>query len=163
MSEIEYRVGDATDVPFDKKVVIAHIVNNVGAFGRGFAQAVALKWPTARTDYLANFSWCRLGDVTLKDVEPDGSVIVANLFAQDGLPSATNRHPISYTSLHMALAELAATFADVPASDEDYEIWMPRIGTGYAGGDWAIIEQIIKDTLCAAGMQVIVFDLPEEN
>ena len=36
---------------------------------------------------------------------------------------------------------------------------MPRIGCGLAGGDWAEIEPMITETLCAAGIEVVVYDL----
>lgn len=165
VSEIEYRVGDALDIPHGKHVVVAHIVNNAGAFGRGFAAAVRDKWPHVRTHYLANFGYFRLGEVLFKDAEADGSVVVANLFAQDGLPSRDNPQPIRYGALREALEEVADILLEPPSWDDVYEVWMPRIGTGYAGGDWRAIEMIIRETLCAAGIKVVVFDLPnkEEN
>lgn len=35
---------------------------------------------------------------------------------------------------------------------------MPKIGTGLAGGEWNIIENIIEETLCKKGIEVIVFE-----
>jgi hypothetical protein len=37
---IHYAIGDAT-APTTRPVIVAHVVNDVGAFGRGFALAVA--------------------------------------------------------------------------------------------------------------------------
>ena len=155
-----YRVGNIFDVPIGKSVVIAHIVNNAGAFGAGFAKALAEEFPDVRRHYLANFSFCRLGDVLLRDVEiSQRDIVVANLFAQDGLRSATNPHPIKYSKLFEALSELAEIITEYPVSQ--YEVWMPRIGSGLAGGDWVLIENIVRDTLERAGITVVVFDEPK--
>jgi hypothetical protein len=35
---------------------------------------------------------------------------------------------------------------------------MPRIGCGLAGGTWDKIEPLIRETLCAAGVPVTVYD-----
>jgi hypothetical protein len=35
---------------------------------------------------------------------------------------------------------------------------MPRIGTGLAGGNWAMIEPIIQQQLCNQGLDVTVYD-----
>jgi hypothetical protein len=37
---------------------------------------------------------------------------------------------------------------------------MPRIGCGEAGGSWGIVSEMITDTLCRAGLEVTVYDLP---
>lgn len=157
MATLTYTTGDIFDVPADKKVVIAHIVNDVGAFGAGFAQAVANKWPHVRTHYYANFSWYHLGDVLFRDAEQDGRIVVANLFAQDDLLGKENPTPIKYIALDLALIELAETILE---GSEEFEVWMPRIGTGYARGQWSIIEPMIKHRLVERGIDVVVFDLP---
>ncbi len=157
MASLRYTTGDIFDVPADKQVVIAHIVNNVGAFGAGFAQAVADKWPHVRTHYHANFSWYNLGDVLFRDAEQNGRVIVANLFAQDGLPGKNNPVPIKYLALTQALDEVGEILNE---SQDEYEVWMPRIGTGYARGKWDVIESIVKDRLVGRGIDVTVFAPP---
>jgi hypothetical protein len=35
---------------------------------------------------------------------------------------------------------------------------MPRIGCGLAGGEWAHVEPLILETLCAANIVVTVYD-----
>ena len=37
-------------------------------------------------------------------------------------------------------------------------VHMPRIGCGLTGGEWPEIEKIIDETLCAAGVEVFVYD-----
>ncbi len=157
---IEYRVGDIFDIRENNHVVIAHIVNNVGAFGAGFAKALAERLPHARTHYHANFSWYHLGDVLMTPVWvpiTGHPATVAHLFAQDGLPSKDNPVPIKYLALARALDELAETMLECP---DEYEVWMPRIGTGYARGKWDVIESMIETSLTERGVRVVVFDLP---
>jgi hypothetical protein len=36
---------------------------------------------------------------------------------------------------------------------------MPRIGCSLAGGRWERVESIVRETLCAAGLTVTVYDL----
>ena len=153
---IQYRTGNIFDIKQTDHVVVAHIVNDVGAFGRGFAAAVAERWPMVKTHYHANFSWYRLGDVLVSNTDML-NVSVANLFAQDGLPSKENPVPIKYLALAAALGELGEIILE--CSDE-YEIWMPRIGTGYARGKWDVIESIIRTALTDKGIRVVVFDQP---
>lgn len=151
---ISYQTGDIFSVPADKMVVIAHIVNNVGVMGAGFALQVAQRWPSVLTHYRSNFLWAQLGDIQFRDV--DANITICNMFAQDGLPSATNRHPLNLVALRRCLLELADTLWET----NGYEVWMPRIGTGYGGGRWSLIEPIIRDTLGVAGIPVVVFDQP---
>ncbi len=158
MSNLTYTSGDIFNAK--STVVIAHIVNNVGAFGAGFAKGLAERYPQAKTHYHANFSWYKLGDVLMSSVwvpETGEPSTVAHLFAQDGLPSKDNPTPIKYLALARALDELAETVLECGPA---YEVWMPRIGTGYARGHWGIIEPMIQETLVYRGIKVVVWDLP---
>lgn len=157
---IEYRIGDIFDIKENQHVIVAHVVNNVGAFGAGFAKAMAEKWPSAKTHYHANFSWYNLGDVLMSPVwipETGRPATVAHLFAQDGLPSRDNPKPLKMLPLNASLIELRDTMLECP---EGYEVWMPRIGTGYGRGDWVAISALIDEVLCRHGIKVAVYDLP---
>jgi hypothetical protein len=37
---------------------------------------------------------------------------------------------------------------------------MPRIGTGAAGGEWGVVEEIVDVELVAKGISVTVYDRP---
>lgn len=156
---IEYRYGylfqDMNEV--STNIVIAHIVNNVGAFGKGFAATVAEYWPHIRDSYFDNYRSFSLGDILMGDAAEGGRLVVANLFAQDGLPGPNNHQPIKYMALAQCLDELSETLDECRV---DYEIWMPRIGTGYARGKWEIIEPMIESSLTSKGHKVVVYDLP---
>jgi hypothetical protein len=49
------------------------------------------------------------------------------------------------------------------ALGENAPVHMPRIGTGAAGGDWRIIEQLVLDTLVDRGVELTVVDLPPQR
>lgn len=154
---ISYVKGNIFRVPVASRVVIAHIVNNVGAFGRGFAADLAFNIPKAKQVYLDEYKDAKLGDVVMHDATtPEGKhVVIAHLFAQNGLPGPDNHNPIRYGALTDSLDTLAGVILDAP---DPYEVWMPRIGTGYARGDWMLIEGIVRDTLTRVGIRVTVFD-----
>jgi hypothetical protein len=46
------------------------------------------------------------------------------------------------------------------AHERAASVHMPRIGCGLAGGEWGRVESIVRDTLCAEGIEVTVYDLP---
>jgi hypothetical protein len=46
------------------------------------------------------------------------------------------------------------------ANDHALTLHMPRIGCGQAGGAWPIIEELIRETVVAAGHLVTVYDPP---
>lgn len=150
---IEYVVGDIFDVKDDERVLIVHVVNNVGLFGAGFAAEIAERYPVVRTDYMSKFVWANLGDVILRDAQPN--ITVASLFAQEGVRSRENAQPIRYSKLDDALYELSEIILE---SGTDYEVRMPRIGCGLAGGLWSTVEQIVEIRLASRGIPVTVYD-----
>jgi O-acetyl-ADP-ribose deacetylase (regulator of RNase III) len=158
-AQITYLVGDATQ-PGPRPAVIAHIVNDIGAWGAGFVVALARSWPTAKHDY---HTWHQHGPdfklgktravLVSDDTSDDGEVWVANMLAQHGIgrnPDGTP--PIRYG----ALAECPRQ-ASQAAENIGAELHMPRIGCGLAGGTWDRVEPIIRG---ACGVPVYVYDLP---
>lgn len=157
---ITYTTGDATHPADDDHIkIIAHICNDIGAWGRGFVLAISKRWTKPEESYR---HWAkdrrandfRLGSVQTVAVEDD--IFVANMIAQHGIgyePDGTP--PIRYAALSTCLGELARTANYLGAS-----VHMPRIGTGLAGGTWDLIEPIIKAQLCDYGIPVTVYDLP---
>jgi O-acetyl-ADP-ribose deacetylase (regulator of RNase III) len=156
---VKYVVGDATR-PHDayQRRIVVHIVNdqtpNWG--GAGFAMAIKRRWhiaPSAfKSDVESGAFGLKLGDVHLAPV--DGNTQVASLVAQRGYgPSPRPR--IRYSALLKALRTLAEIARSSKAS-----VHMPRIGVGQAGGAWEVVAELITQTLGAAGVPVVVYDLP---
>lgn len=152
---IRYARGDATHLaPTPGTKIVAHICNDVGAWGAGFVQAVSRRWPQPEAAYRA-WGHRSLGNIQLVRVEQDPNVWVANMVAQHGI--GRNRSgvpPIRYAALERCLRTLTPI-----ADEEGASVHMPRIGCGLAGGSWDQIEPIITRTLVAAGLSVTVYDL----
>lgn len=145
---IEYVKGDATRPSGTGPKIIAHIVNNAGAWGAGFVIAVSRRWSQPEDVYLA-WEERELGTVQLVEVAPD--LFVANLCAQDNLGRVSP--PVRYDALRRCLNDLAVDALTMGAS-----VHMPRIGCGIGGGRWPVVESIIAAEL--EGIDVTVYDLP---
>ena len=158
MSEITYIHGDATNPP--PPAIIAHICNNRGGWGKGFTGALSKRWQRPEKHFRQcwdNKYLHKLGDVQLTLVKLD--IWVANMIAQDGY-SSPGRPAIDYEALRLCLSQLAwLTLRDFHA----YTVHMPRIGTGLAGGDWAVIERLIMRELCEKGVKVTVYEYREKK
>jgi O-acetyl-ADP-ribose deacetylase (regulator of RNase III) len=154
MTEIKYVNGDVLSLCAPGPlVVIPHVCNNVGAFGAGFALAVARKYPAAKKAYHA-MTLLTLGTVGVVPVDPGNGIWIANMIAQDGLPSAKRRVVIDYDALTDCLFQVAAECADLGA-----EVHAPKFGCGLAGGKWDRVENIIKQTLTHNRIPVTIYEL----
>jgi O-acetyl-ADP-ribose deacetylase (regulator of RNase III) len=155
---ITYLKGDALDPRGDDPAIIAQVVNDrTPNWGGGFALQVRKRMPGVQDDFRRWASSHRLayelGRGHLSAVKP--GLWVYSMVAQEGYgPSPEPR--IRYGALQACLAQLADLATRHRAS-----INMPRIGAGQAGGDWEIIQELIKEELCAKGLRVTVYDLAE--
>ena len=145
MSNITYLIGDATNpIKSDdkKNIIIPHICNTLGLWGAGFVLALSKKWKQPELAYkIKNKNdYLTLGDVDFVRVE--NNIIIANMIAQKGIKSPINLIPIKYDALKKCLLNV-----NDMALETNSNIHMPKIGSGLAGGDWNVIENIIKDTL----------------
>lgn len=161
LPRIEYVTGNVLDPRGRGRKVLVHVVNdgtpNWG--GRGVAVAIRNKWPQVQTDFrnwvTTSRSNLRLGRVHFFDL--DSQVSIASVVAQHGFgDSAAPR--IRYSALEGALRQVAEF-----ASQRTGSIHMPRIGTGYGGGVWSVIQEIVLGTICEAGLSVTVYDLPSSK
>lgn len=155
MDNIQYIEGDATYPIGHGPIIIPHICNDIGAWGRGFVLSLSKRWPHVEHAYR---QWHQraagkpfvLGEVDF--VKADEKITVANMIAQHGLRSNINPEPIKYDSLILCLAEVRRCARDIGA-----RIHMPQIGSGLAGGDWKRIESIIYSELSSKGIPVCVY------
>jgi O-acetyl-ADP-ribose deacetylase (regulator of RNase III) len=154
---IRFVRGDATAPQGCGVKMIAHICNDVGAWGKGFVLALSRRWPEPVQSFKR---WYRdrvendfaLGAVQFVQVEDD--LWVANLVAQHGIRKKEGVPPIRYQALAQCLEAVAAKAKELNAS-----VHMPRIGCGLAGGEWNHMEAIISKTLCEQDVPVTVYDL----
>ncbi|WP_328471784.1 macro domain-containing protein [Actinoplanes sp. NBC_00393] len=149
--------GDATSPQAAGPKIIAHVCNDIGAWGKGFVVALSRRWPEPERAFR---SWHRdrarndygLGATQLVQVTPD--VWVANMVGQRGIRTARSTGvPIRYEAVQKCLHGLAEHAVRLEAS-----VHMPRIGCGLAGGKWERIEPMIVDALGARDVPVVVYD-----
>ena len=149
--------GDATRPQDDGRMIVAHVCNDHGAWGKGFVVAVSRRWPQAEWAYR---QWFRdrdrndfgLGAVLLVDVGP--GLWVASMVAQHGMAvgkAVRGDPPIRYSE--RCLRTVAAHAFALDAS-----VHMPRIGCGLAGGRWELVGPMIDGTLGIMGIPVTVYD-----
>ena len=158
MTEITYRVGDATAPAAEGNRIIAYVCNDIGGWGKGFVLALSRRWPQPESDFRAWYAGrdqndFGLGAVRFVQVEPE--VWVANMVGQHGLRRSGGKPPIRYEAIEAALATVARQATALVAS-----VHMPRIGCGLAGGTWGEVEPIVRRTLSAPGIETFVYDLP---
>jgi hypothetical protein len=142
-----YKQGDASR-PSERPVVILHVVNDVGAWGRGFTASLDVNVPGARLDFLA---WVRgepgfgqispyaLGWSRLFAVSEDVSVL--HVCAQHGLRGRGNPRPFNLLAFDRALS------LGIPWQREPFTVVMPKVGCGLGGGDWHDVEMAVSRRL----------------
>lgn len=161
---IQYKTGDATEPQLvgGKINMICHCCNTIGAWGAGFVVPLGKKYPIAKLKYQICIDEAKktrknlLGTVSYVTVNEDSKLVIANLFGQSSLyPKSDGTPPVNYNAIECGLNHIVKDL-----NGKDAVIHMPRIGCGLAGGEWSKIEAIINATLVKAGIEVIVYDLP---
>ena len=157
---IEYRQGNAAIFTAEANAAIVHIVNDKAQrWGAGgFARAVRNEHPSAYDDYAwwktENPKTRTLGAVRMADV-PGENRYVVSLVAQKGYGKSVAPR-IQYGALDMALRNARDRFGEAGVR----LVQMPKIGTGQAGGNWRVIEGLIRERLVSAGFDVRVIEQP---
>ncbi len=157
LMRITYITGDATKPVGDKPIILAHICNDVGGWGAGFVLAISKRWETPESEFYAWYERKQdfaLGNVQFVTVE-DG-LLVANMIGQHDIYPVDGVPPIRYDAVQKCLSKVRKKAESLGAT-----IHMPKIGAGLAGGDWAVIEEIIQEELCNNGISVTVYTLPK--
>ena len=150
--------GDATEPRGTGKRLIAHVVNDATPRwgGTGFARNVRGKWPFVQQDFVEwaadNKELFRLGSIHVAEI--DEQLAIVHMIAQRGY-RPSRRPLIRYSALKDCLMQVCGV-----SQEQGYSVHMPRIGTGHAGGNWAVIGQLIDETLCRQGVPVTVYELP---
>ena len=153
---IHYLKADATVPQAEGNIVIAHICNDIGAWGKGFVLALSKRWKYPEEQYK---QWYKegedfaLGEVQFVSVEE--KIWVANLIGQHNIYRDENGDPpIRYEAVKRGLQIIADFAYEINA-----KVQMPRIGCGLAGGSWDRIEKLIRQTLLRKNIEVFVCDL----
>lgn len=150
--EINYVKGDATQPIGDGNKIIAHCCNDANRWGAGFVLAISKKWYAPELAYRKNKKR-ELGTVDFIRVEDD--IIVANMIGQHDVKyDDQGNPPIRYDAIRTALIEVNRHAILTGSS-----IHAPKFGAGLAGGDWNVIEQIIKEVVT---VPVTIYDYDEK-
>lgn len=157
-SSIRHLRGDALE-PRDGGIkIIAQIVNDkTPNWGAGFARAVRNKYPLIQKDFkewaVSHPSEFSLGNIHESYISDDLSIV--HMIAQHGYGKSAKPR-IRYAALRDCLYHLK----DI-ALIKRAGVHMPRIGTGYAGGNWSYILELIDEILVKNGVDVTIYTIPE--
>lgn len=152
--------GDALDPRGTGSRIIAQIVNDkTPNWGAGFARAVRTKYPSVQEEFR---KWClmdpdnlTLGKTHVSQVSDD--LYIVNMIAQHGYGDSAKPR-IRYAALNSCLRHLKEIAVNKGAT-----VHMPRIGTGYAGGNWPFISELIDEMLVRNGIAVTIYTLPDNE
>lgn len=159
VNKIHYVRGDATNPRGDGNKIIAQVVNDkTPRWGAGFALAIWRKWPSVQKQFeqWANERKSNLSLGNIHSAEIDQVTVLISMISQRGY-GESSKPRIRYSTLKICLEKVAQIAKQWQAS-----IHLPRIGSGQAGGDWRIIEELIEDSLCKQGLKVYVYTLPND-
>jgi O-acetyl-ADP-ribose deacetylase (regulator of RNase III) len=157
-NQIEYRKGDLFSYVPGYRTILAHGVNCQGVMGSGVAKTFKQKYPEAFEDYLYFLKKYKYEN----DVAPLGvsrlfyscsnDLLLASMFTQEFYGN-DGRQYVNYEAFFDSFRKVADYY-------EDSTIIMPKIGAGLGGGDWRIIEGLMKIILeTRPNVHVIVFEL----
>lgn len=145
-------IGSALEPAGEDAFVIAHVVNDKGAWGAGFVVPLGERWPGVESLYkedfkvgLLKFGYVRFVPVSILDRKG----WVANMTAQ----SLGTRRPLSMVALQTCISKVVRF-----AAENNATVHSPRIGAGLAGGNWDEIESLLKYR-----SDWFVYTLPEET
>lgn len=172
MKPITYLTGDAT-IPTrhpDERVLLAHVVNDQGVWGRGFVLALSKRDGRPEREYRhwqASAALDRrsiLGHVRVVPYQPrtryDTNIWVANMCAQRGWRrGAGDPQALDEEALTQCLRDVARWVKN----GEYTRVVMPRIGAGLGGASWSAIAKIIETELCEKDVHVTVYSLASET
>lgn len=159
---LRYIKGDATAPVGDGPKVIVHCCNDRGAWGAGFVVALSRRWKEPEQAYrdwhrvgsCNGFSF-ELGRLQLVQVEDSPKLWVANLIGQHDTCMLNDQPPIRYYAIHRGLYMLRNFALKNKAT-----VHAPRFGAGLAGAKWKKIEYLVMEELVKHGVDVTIYDLP---
>jgi len=155
--EVLYLRGDVTLPRGEGSKIVSHIVNDKSStWGAGAARAIGDRWPSAHGDF-KNWTMARREEFelgTIHEFDVSDNLAVVSMVAQHGYGESLKPR-IRYAALRDCLSKLSEIAISRQAS-----VHMPKIGTGFAGGNWRVIEDLIVEALISRGIKVTVYELP---
>lgn len=128
--------------------IIAHGVNCQNVMGSGVARALFMKWPEVKFNYHQMFNEFHdyageegegfMGSIQAIELVEDK--IVVNCFTQMYYGNDFDTRYLSYD----ALEECMWNLYDLCLEYGEYEVAIPLIGCGLAGGEWSVVKAILE-------------------
>jgi len=122
--------------------IIAHGVNCIGKWGKGFVMPLAKYYPRSKTAYLEKYKdkgW-KLGETQIVYAEPKNRMYIANCASQyDIYGYKKGKVDLDYEALFHSLKKVFKF-----AKENDLKVALPKIGCGLAGGDLKKVIKIIE-------------------
>jgi len=148
---ITYRKGNLLEELKETResTLICHVCNNLGIMGKGFAQELKEHYPSVA----AGFKKAKLStipSVYYRMSDTNANIHISNMVCMTGLYNKWNNPtPLNYKALEACLKNSLRYAQDIKA-----QIHMPKIGTGFARGNWESIKFILDDVLAETDITV---------
>ena len=154
--------GNLLEFPEGIEIAV-HCANCFCAMGGGIAAQIAQQFPEARDaddgtkkgdeSKLGTFSWAKL-NISTKDYPK----FIANVYGQ--FTPSTAQRAVNYEAIAQGIEKvMIAASGTKRRTSKKYKVGFPkRMGSDLAGGDWAIIEAMIKTYAEKYGVETIIVD-----
>ncbi len=151
---MRYVKGNALEC---KELYLVHGCNALGAMGAGIAKAIRDRWPQCYNGYKTQIEMgLGLGGVSTYVTPDKAPKYIGNLITQEGVGGV---RAVNYAAITHSLILFIDNLRSLTQDGRTLEIATPRIGAGLGGGDWAIIETLLKDIEQMMGVEFVVYDL----
>lgn len=124
--------------------VAVHCVNCKGVMGSGLAKAIRDKYPSSYEDYRKAFeaNELKLGEFVVSQVD-DGNHKIVHLAGQWNY--GTDRRHLNYEAFYSGMEDLKKALEEAVQAGRPYSLGIPYgIGCGLAGGEWTIVESMLR-------------------
>ncbi|MFW6024984.1 MAG: Appr-1-p processing protein [Candidatus Woesearchaeota archaeon] len=149
-NKINYQKGDVITASKDVvknndnlNIIIPHICNNEGKWGKGFVKALSKEFPECERiykrdiEYKINNNFSTLGTISICHSE-NYKIHIFNMIAQ----KLYVKTPIRYSALVECMNNINILIKN-NGSEKKYKIYAPMFGSGLAGGNWEFIQRLI--------------------
>ncbi len=155
---INFLHGNALEPRGTGTRIIAQIVHHkTPNWGAGFARAVRNTYPSVQKNFkewaIMNPDKFSLGNIYTSQISDE--LCLVNMIAQHGYGESIKPR-IRYAALRDCLHQLREI-----SLSKGVSVHMPRIGTGYAGGNWGYILELVDEILVRNGVAVTIYTLPD--
>ena len=133
------------------KIAVLHGCNCMHIMGAGIALYLRKRFKQVSEADLVTQArrTSKLGTYSVAEISENLHVL--NCYTQFGIqPDVYGNPPVDYNAIRVCLQRVARAY-------KGWEIRLPKIGCGLAGGDWVIVKNIIEEEL--VGHDVVIYEL----